>query len=329
VSGPVAIALAVLLLLGNAFFVGRRVRAGLGPAHARSSRAPRPARGWPARRSEGDGEHLAGDRRQPARHHRLLAGPRCRRRARGGAPDRARARGRARAGRAPAPDLVRVALAIVVYLHVVLGEMIPKNIALAGPDRAALILGPADLGRRDVLRPVIVVINAIAAGSCGCSASSWRTRSPRPTPARRSPRSSRSRAARGCSRPTSTTGWPARWASPSAPCDGADAARDAHDRAPRLDRGRRRGALRGDRLQPLPGRGDDGELARLPAHQGRARDRRGPAPGRSRQVDPAVRERPRDDVLHDALETLQRRGAHMARVVDADGASSGWRRSRT
>ena len=29
-----------------------------------------------------------------------------------------------------------------VYLHVVLGEMIPKNIALAGPDRAALVLGP-------------------------------------------------------------------------------------------------------------------------------------------------------------------------------------------
>ena len=35
-----------------------------------------------------------------------------------------------------------VGLSIVVYLHVVLGEMIPKNIALAGPDRAALVLGP-------------------------------------------------------------------------------------------------------------------------------------------------------------------------------------------
>ena len=30
-----------------------------------------------------------------------------------------------------------------------------------------------------------------------------------------------------------------------------------------------------------------------------------------------------DDRLHDALETLQRRGSHMARVVDAEGAPLG------
>jgi CBS domain containing-hemolysin-like protein len=55
-----------------------------------------------------------------------------------------------------------VGLSIVVYLHVVLGEMIPKNIALAGPDRAALVLGPPIWGVVTVLRPVIIVINAIA-----------------------------------------------------------------------------------------------------------------------------------------------------------------------
>jgi len=55
-----------------------------------------------------------------------------------------------------------VGLGIVVYLHVVLGEMIPKNIALAGPDRAALVLGPPIWGFVTVLRPVIVVINAVA-----------------------------------------------------------------------------------------------------------------------------------------------------------------------
>jgi len=55
-----------------------------------------------------------------------------------------------------------IALSIVVYLHVVLGEMIPKNIALAGPDRAALVLGPPIWAIVTVLRPVIVVINACA-----------------------------------------------------------------------------------------------------------------------------------------------------------------------
>ncbi|HCB07885.1 MAG TPA: hemolysin family protein [Nocardioides sp.] len=61
------------------------------------------------------------------------------------------------------PISFAVALTIVVFLHVVLGEMIPKNIALAGPDRAALVLGPPIWGFVTVLRPVIIVINAIAA----------------------------------------------------------------------------------------------------------------------------------------------------------------------
>lgn len=55
-----------------------------------------------------------------------------------------------------------IAMTIVVFLHVVLGEMVPKNIAIAGPDRAALVLGPPMYAIVFVLRPVIVVINAIA-----------------------------------------------------------------------------------------------------------------------------------------------------------------------
>lgn len=57
-----------------------------------------------------------------------------------------------------------LAMTIVVFLHVVLGEMVPKNIAIAGPDRAALILGPPMYGIVTVLRPLIVAINAIANG---------------------------------------------------------------------------------------------------------------------------------------------------------------------
>src|SRR5688572_6964361 len=55
-----------------------------------------------------------------------------------------------------------VAMSIVVYLHVVLGEMVPKNIAIAGPTRAALVLGPPMMVIVTVLRPVILLLNLAA-----------------------------------------------------------------------------------------------------------------------------------------------------------------------
>ena len=55
-----------------------------------------------------------------------------------------------------------VAMTIVVYLHVVLGEMVPKNIALAGPERSALVLGPPMMLVVTVLKPLVFVLNAIA-----------------------------------------------------------------------------------------------------------------------------------------------------------------------
>ncbi|MBW9206957.1 hemolysin family protein [Mumia sp. zg.B17] len=58
-----------------------------------------------------------------------------------------------------------IAMAIVTYLHVVLGEMVPKNIALAGPDRAVLWLGPFMLGMIWLLKPFVVALNAIANGA--------------------------------------------------------------------------------------------------------------------------------------------------------------------
>jgi CBS domain containing-hemolysin-like protein len=62
------------------------------------------------------------------------------------------------------PIAFTIALAVVVYLHVVLGEMIPKNIALAGPDRAALVLGTPIWAIVSVTRPVIAAVNALASG---------------------------------------------------------------------------------------------------------------------------------------------------------------------
>jgi CBS domain containing-hemolysin-like protein len=58
-----------------------------------------------------------------------------------------------------------VALGLVAFLHVVLGEMVPKNITLAGPERAVLVLGPAMFALVSVVRPLIAVLDAIARGT--------------------------------------------------------------------------------------------------------------------------------------------------------------------
>jgi len=57
-----------------------------------------------------------------------------------------------------------IALGVVGVSHVVLGEMVPKNIALAKPDRAALALGPPLVMIVRLLRPAIAALNAIANG---------------------------------------------------------------------------------------------------------------------------------------------------------------------
>jgi CBS domain containing-hemolysin-like protein len=57
-----------------------------------------------------------------------------------------------------------LALLLVTVLHVVIGEMVPKNIALAGPERAALWLGPALSGVVTALKPIIATFNALANG---------------------------------------------------------------------------------------------------------------------------------------------------------------------
>lgn len=57
-----------------------------------------------------------------------------------------------------------LAYAVVTYLHVVLGEMVPKNIALAGPEKSALALGPALVVIVRILQPLLWVMNAMGNG---------------------------------------------------------------------------------------------------------------------------------------------------------------------
>ena len=56
------------------------------------------------------------------------------------------------------------ALSIVVTLHVLLGEIVPKNIALAGPEKAAMLLVPPYLTYVRAAHPFIVLYNACANG---------------------------------------------------------------------------------------------------------------------------------------------------------------------
>lgn len=55
-----------------------------------------------------------------------------------------------------------LATLIVVSLHVVVGEMVPKNLAIARPERSAMLLGPLLAGLVKLARPVIAALNALA-----------------------------------------------------------------------------------------------------------------------------------------------------------------------
>jgi CBS domain containing-hemolysin-like protein len=55
-----------------------------------------------------------------------------------------------------------IALLVVSFLHVVIGEMVPKNLSFSVPDRAALILAPPLVFISMVFRPIIYVLNETA-----------------------------------------------------------------------------------------------------------------------------------------------------------------------
>jgi CBS domain containing-hemolysin-like protein len=218
-----------------------------------------------------------------------------------------------------------VALLIVVFLHVVLGEMIPKNIALAGPDRAALVLGPAIWAFVTVLRPVIVVINAVASVILRLmgvrlmdEVSSSFTREEVAALVEESrgeglieaEEADRLAGALGFTeKPVSTVLMPP--ATLTTVRRGATAAEvEAVCAATGFSR--------------FPVASDDGDLLGYlhikdvletdPARRERVVEDKWTRPFATVTV---------EDLLHDALETLQRRGAHMARVVDAEGSVLG------
>jgi CBS domain containing-hemolysin-like protein len=218
-----------------------------------------------------------------------------------------------------------IALTIVVYLHVVLGEMIPKNIALAGPDRAALILGPAVWGIVVVLRPVIVVVNAIARSILRLlgvemedEVSSTYTRDEVAALVEES-RGEGLLEADEYGRLAGALGFTERTVSAVVlPLDSVTT----------LERGA--SAVTVEELcaatgfSRFPVRGDDGSWIGYVHIKDvlETDETRRTRPIDDKWIRPFASVR-NDDVLHDALETLQRRGAHMARVVDGGGSVLG------
>lgn len=55
-----------------------------------------------------------------------------------------------------------IAMTIVVFLHMTLGEMVPKNMAIAGPERSALVLGPPMYAIAWILKPFLWLMNGLA-----------------------------------------------------------------------------------------------------------------------------------------------------------------------
>ena len=63
------------------------------------------------------------------------------------------------------PIALVIALMIVVFLHMVIGEMAPKNIAITAPERTAVAIALPFRGFLLAFRPVIVFLNALANGA--------------------------------------------------------------------------------------------------------------------------------------------------------------------
>jgi magnesium and cobalt exporter, CNNM family len=61
------------------------------------------------------------------------------------------------------PLALAIALTLVSCLHMLLGEMVPKNLALTGPERAAMMLAPPLLLFVQVFRPIIIGLTKVAA----------------------------------------------------------------------------------------------------------------------------------------------------------------------
>ncbi|MBB0245400.1 DUF21 domain-containing protein [Streptomyces alkaliphilus] len=57
-----------------------------------------------------------------------------------------------------------IAMAVVVFLHMVVGEMAPKSWAISHPERSAMLMAPPFMAMVRVVRPLLWVLNKISNG---------------------------------------------------------------------------------------------------------------------------------------------------------------------
>ena len=181
-----------------------------------------------------------------------------------------------------------VAISVVVFLHLVIGEMAPKSWAIAHPERSALMLARPFRAFVVATKPVIAVLNWMANGVVRPARRRAAGRAGRrPLPHR--PAVPRARVPRGrhARRPGAGAAL-ARAGAVGARRGGGDGAAARHRRG-RRGRPRRGPGARGGPLGPVPAAG---VLDRRPRRAGRRRPRQGPAAPGPRAPRPAHGPRP-------------------------------------
>jgi CBS domain containing-hemolysin-like protein len=223
------------------------------------------------------------------------------------------------------PLAFAVALVLVAFLHVVFGEMVPKNVTLARPERAALLLCPPIFGFVRALRPLIVglswfaqvVLRLLGIKPKDEVASAF-TREEVAAIVEES-RGEGLIAADQYDRLAGALGFTEKTvAQITLPLDRLTTVRRGSTGADVEDLCGATGYSR------FPVARDDGELMGYlhlkDVLEDDEENRNRPVEDKWIRPFAAVSA---GDALHDALETLQRRGTHMARVVDRDGTTVG------
>ena len=217
-----------------------------------------------------------------------------------------------------------VAITVVVILHVLLGEMVPKNIALAGPEKAAMLLVPPYLWWVRVTQPVIAVYDWCARMTVRALGVEPKTELENTVSMVELSEMIAESRSEGLLDPRSTCGCPG----PADPqprrqrrgCPGGRHPFGAGGAGRfRADRRRHRGGTGRDRLLPLPGGRRHRRLPRVRARQDVLAQIDDPAAVVDGAVVRPFPRLPADLALPDALSALRREMSHLALVTAPDG----------